>query len=52
MTVSAASPRHVPDEIIAMRSLPHTRTGKKIEVPLKRILQGAEPGAVLSIDAP
>ncbi|MBY4576077.1 acetoacetate--CoA ligase [Gordonia paraffinivorans] len=46
-----ASPRHVPDEIIAVRSLPHTRTGKKIEVPLKRILQGAEPGAVLSIDA-
>ncbi|QXW00462.1 MULTISPECIES: acetoacetate--CoA ligase [Rhodococcus] len=46
-----ASPRHVPDEIIAVRALPHTRTGKKIEVPLKRILQGAERDAVLSLDA-
>lgn len=46
-----ASPRHVPDEIIVMESLPHTRTGKKIEVPLKRILQGAEPAAVVSADA-
>lgn len=46
-----ASPRHVPDEIIVMESLPHTRTGKKIEVPLKRILQGAEPAAVVSAGA-
>lgn len=46
-----ASPRHVPDEVIAVRSLPHTRTGKKIEVPLKRILQGAARDDVLSVDA-
>ncbi|OZD06567.1 acetoacetate--CoA ligase [Rhodococcus sp. 06-235-1A] len=46
-----ASPRHVPDEVIAVRSLPHTRTGKKIEVPLKRILQGAARDDVLSIDS-
>jgi len=48
---SQASPRHVPDEIIEVRSLPHTRTGKKIEVPIKRILQGADREAVLSVDA-
>ncbi|EWM13464.1 acetyl-CoA synthetase [Kutzneria sp. 744] len=37
-----ASPRHVPDEIIAVTGIPHTRTGKKLEVPVKRLLQGAE----------
>jgi hypothetical protein len=31
----------VPDEIIAVRGVPHTRTGKKLEVPVKRLLQGA-----------
>ena len=35
-----ASPRHVPDEITQVRGVPHTRTGKKLEVPIKRILQG------------
>lgn len=35
-----ASPRHVPDEIIEVPALPHTRTGKKLEVPVKRLLQG------------
>ncbi|WP_282786675.1 acetoacetate--CoA ligase, partial [Nocardia sp. CC201C] len=35
------SPRHVPDEIIAAPAIPHTRTGKKLEVPLKKLLQGA-----------
>src|SRR5690606_20262034 len=38
-----ASPRHVPDEIVAAPGVPHTLTGKKLEVPLKRILQGADP---------
>lgn len=37
---SALSPRHVPDEIVPMRAIPHTRTGKKLEVPVKRLLQG------------
>ncbi|MDQ2725367.1 MAG: acetoacetate--CoA ligase [Actinomycetota bacterium] len=36
-----ASSRHVPDEIIEVAALPHTRTGKKLEVPIKRILAGA-----------
>ncbi|MER5431486.1 acetoacetate--CoA ligase [Streptomyces sp. NPDC002588] len=34
------SPRHVPDEVIEVQGVPHTLTGKRIEVPVKRILQG------------
>ncbi|MFI9803151.1 hypothetical protein ACIHEJ_02035 [Streptomyces sp. NPDC052301] len=46
------SPRHVPDVIARVAALPRTLTGKKLEVPVKRILQGARvaevagPGAV------
>ena len=46
-----ASPRHVPDEIIAVAGIPHTRTGKKLEVPLKRILQGTLPEGVVNPDS-
>jgi acetoacetyl-CoA synthetase len=46
-----ASPRHVPDEVLAVRGIPHTRTGKKLEVPVKRILQGAEPERVANPEA-
>lgn len=42
-----ASPRHVPDAIIAVPAIPHTRTGKKLEIPVKRILQGAAPHTVV-----
>ncbi|QIG44860.1 acetoacetate--CoA ligase [Nocardioides anomalus] len=45
------SPRHVPDEVIVVPSLPHTRTGKRLEVPVKRILQGAAPQRVASMGA-
>lgn len=41
------SPRHLPDEVIAVRAVPHTRTGKKLEVPVKRLLQGAAASTVL-----
>ncbi|MHA6758850.1 acetoacetate--CoA ligase [Streptacidiphilus sp. PAMC 29251] len=34
------SPRHVPDEVIAVPALPRTLTGKRLEVPIKRILGG------------
>ncbi|MFJ4207899.1 acetoacetate--CoA ligase [Paenarthrobacter sp. NPDC089675] len=37
-----ASPRHVPDEIIVAPAIPHTRTGKKMEIPVKNIFQGAD----------
>jgi acetoacetyl-CoA synthetase len=42
-----ASPRHVPDDIVAVPAIPHTRTGKKLEVPIKRLLQGAAPADVV-----
>ncbi|TAM91001.1 MAG: acetoacetate--CoA ligase [Jatrophihabitans sp.] len=48
---TSASPRHVPDEVIAVRAIPHTRTGKKIEVPVKRLLQGAGADQALAIGA-
>ena len=34
------SPRHVPDDVIAAPGIPHTRTGKKLEVPLTGIMSG------------
>ncbi|RPF39399.1 acetoacetyl-CoA synthetase [Streptomyces sp. Ag109_G2-6] len=46
------SPRHVPDEVIEVPAVPHTLTGKRIEVPVKRLLQGTpmakavNPGSV------
>jgi len=42
------SPRHLPDEIIAVPDLPRTLNGKKLEVPLKRILGGADPDRIVS----
>jgi acetoacetyl-CoA synthetase len=43
-----ASPRHVPDEIIAVPGVPHTRTGKRLEVPLKRLFQGVDPAKAVN----
>ncbi|WP_329407653.1 hypothetical protein [Nocardia vinacea] len=42
------SPRHVPDRVIIAPEIPYTRTGKKLEVPVKRLLQGANPAAITS----
>lgn len=46
-----ASPRHVPDEVFAVPAIPHTRTGKKLEVPVKRILSGVPVEKAVSLDA-
>ena len=35
--------RHVPDKIIAVPAIPATLTGKKMEVPVRKILMGARP---------
>ena len=35
------SPRHVPNRIIGVPALPHTINGKRIEVPVRKILLGA-----------
>jgi acetoacetyl-CoA synthetase len=37
---SRLSPRHVPDELHVVRALPRTLSGKKLEVPVKKILRG------------
>jgi acetoacetyl-CoA synthetase len=41
------SPRHVPDDIVLAPGIPHTRTGKKLEVPIKKLLQGGDPARVV-----
>ena len=38
---SELSPRHIPDVIEAVPAVPRTLSGKKLEVPVKRILAGA-----------
>jgi len=38
-----ASPRHVPNEIFAVSDIPKTLNGKKLEVPVKKILSGTPP---------
>jgi acetoacetyl-CoA synthetase len=43
------SPRHVPDRIQAITSVPRTLSGKKLEVPVKRILGGAKPEEAVAI---
>ncbi len=45
------SPRHVPDEVHAVAQVPRTLSGKKLEVPVKRILQGRPAEDVASRDA-
>ncbi|HSM54880.1 MAG TPA: acetoacetate--CoA ligase [Candidatus Sulfomarinibacteraceae bacterium] len=46
------SPRHVPDEIVAVDEIPYTLSGKKMELPVRQILLGrpldkaANPGAM------
>ncbi len=47
----ALSPRHVPDEIVAMAAVPRTLSGKKMELPVKKLLLGADPAQVLNRDA-
>jgi acetoacetyl-CoA synthetase len=42
------SPRHVPDAIMSVPAIPRTLNGKKLEVPVKRILQGESPDQVAS----
>jgi acetoacetyl-CoA synthetase len=44
------SPRHIPDRIAAVPVIPHNRTGKKLELPVKKILLGAAPDEVASRD--
>jgi len=45
------SPRHVPDEVIETPGIPRTLSGKKLEVPVKRILMGDDPSNVVNRDS-
>ena len=45
------SPRHVPDEIHAVGEVPYTLNGKRLEVPVKRILAGVPADVAASPDA-
>jgi len=45
------SPRHVPDIIYAVADIPYTISGKKMEIPVKRILMGLSPEKSASLDA-
>lgn len=45
------SPRHAPDEVVPVTRIPLGRTGKKLEVPVKRIVQGATADSVASAGA-
>lgn len=45
------SPRHVPDVIDALPSIPRTLSGKKLEVPVKRMLLGTPVGEAASRDS-
>ncbi len=47
----ALSPRHVPDEIFQVSAIPRTLSGKKMELPVKKLLMGADARQVLNPDA-
>ncbi len=49
------TPRHVPDEILAAPAVPHTLSGKKLEVPIKKLLTGRpleKAANIASVDDP
>nr|WP_042184389.1 acetoacetate--CoA ligase [Kibdelosporangium sp. MJ126-NF4]CEL16265.1 Acetoacetyl-CoA synthetase [Kibdelosporangium sp. MJ126-NF4]CTQ94189.1 Acetoacetyl-CoA synthetase (EC 6.2.1.16) [Kibdelosporangium sp. MJ126-NF4] len=48
---TALSPRHVPNKFIQVTEVPRTLNGKKCEVPVKKILAGADPDKAVSRDA-
>ena len=45
------SPRHVPNEILAIDEVPRTLSGKVLEVPVKKILMGTPPAQAASVDS-
>jgi acetoacetyl-CoA synthetase len=42
------SPRHCPDEIYVLKEIPYTLSGKKIELPVKKLFEGNLPQNLLS----
>lgn len=48
---SNLSPHHVPDEVIAIAEVPRTLNGKKLEVPIKKLIMGAPIEKAISVDS-
>jgi acetoacetyl-CoA synthetase len=47
----ALSSRHVPNEILQAPAVPRTLSGKKMEVPIKKLLLGHAPDSIANRDA-
>jgi len=47
----ALSARHVPNDVYQVSAVPRTLSSKKMELPVKKLLMGASPDAVLKRDA-
>jgi len=45
------SPRHVPDAVFEVQEIPYTISGKKMEMPIKKILMGTPVEKAVSLDA-
>lgn len=45
------SPRHVPNDIYAVEEVPRTLSGKKVEVPVRKILLGVPVEQAVNLDA-
>jgi acetoacetyl-CoA synthetase len=45
------SPRFIPDEIVQVEEIPRTLTGKKQELPVKKLMLGRVLGEVVNKDA-
>jgi acetoacetyl-CoA synthetase len=48
---SEISPHHVPDEILIIDEVPRTLSGKKLEVPIKKLMMGVSLEKAVSADA-
>ena len=48
---SDVSPRHIPNEMIAIKEVPYTLSGKKMEVPIRKILLGMDVGKAANVGA-
>jgi acetoacetyl-CoA synthetase len=46
-----ASARHVPDEVVEIAEVPRTLTGKKMELPIRKLLLGADAASVANPEA-
>lgn len=47
----SVSARFLPDEIVEMAEVPRTLSGKKLEVPVKKLLLGGDPATVVNRDS-